>query len=307
MNTWGYWDHTPKKPKKGKTPWNHWGAETSAPKQPKSDKQEYVAKGFDGRRISVSLPSSSHGDSQPTLDQYKEIMKTLAMGKALTPAQQKLLEDSPRDVLRDEQRSLNQRRKRQNKERNLEKKLEQNRRDYEAWLETQRQILSQEKARFLSEQERIQKELELLKSEMDDEDLEANETMDDLLTAPQPGQQSDFNVKQFEDRMMAAEQNAYHAQQSMLMMQTQLHQYHCALMNQGMASSEATGPSTSMSPTCNSPQLPKGVKQAMLKQNHVPKASKTRAAKTVPEVASTPVEVDSDADEEGDSKKGTEL
>lgn len=270
MDGWGYWNSTPKKYRKGKG--NQWGKEQSTPKQPKNEKAEYVAKSFDGRRISVAMPSSSHGDGQPSLDQYKEIIKALAQGRALNASQQKLLEDSPRDALRDEQKELNLRRKRQNKLRNLEKKIEQNRSDYETWLETQRQVIAQEKARFLSEQQKLQKELDILKKDAEEEDPE-EETMDELLDNAQQPPATDFISKQLEDRMLVAEQTAYHAQQSMLMMQSQLQQYHCALLG-----THGMPPQDAASASCNSPQMPR-VRKPGLKNNEAAARAKAKAAK----------------------------
>lgn len=263
------------------------------PKKPK-DQGEVRATGFDGRTVKVpkeeagrnggsSSSSSLAATSAKELADLKAMMRKMINGEhqAFTEGQLRILESDPRDSMRERQRELNRQRKSYNREKAIEQKLQANEEKRETWMHMQRTIVRQERERYEMEQARLRKDLEKLQHQ--NEGMEEEEsTFPDLDLESLPSTTSNQVLDQ---RVLQAEKAASDAQQAMLMMQQQVQQLYYlqhasaqALQNHGisfeMEPAAASNPATA-SPTFNtgSPQLPKGVRNGVLKA----KAPKTTA------------------------------
>lgn len=143
------------------------------------------------------------------------MLKAVISGQQLSSDQMKLLEDSPRQLLKAEQRKLNDKRKFMNKQRQLQKKYQENQENYNNWMAAQRLLMKQEKERFEAEQNRITRELDKMKEMEMEEDQE-----EDFADLDPCEKGEDMNA-----RLLAAESKAWEAQQAMLMMQMQFQQF----------------------------------------------------------------------------------
>eukprot|EP00438_Fugacium_kawagutii_P033596 Skav205246 [mRNA] locus=scaffold1794:429884:430795:- [translate_table: standard] len=260
------------------------------PKKPK-DQADLYTFGFDGKRLKI--PRDEHGGASGSgasssgsareIAELKDMMRQMINGERhdFSEAQLRLLQNSPRDAMREKQKELNKERKAYNRERNLQIRIQQNQEKYENWLHHQRNLIKAEKERYQMEQDRLRKELDKLQNPVepmeDDEDLdlglgEGNQNLD--------------------RRVQAAERAAEEAQNAMLMMQTQLHQicYYQQTAAQAAAlgatltaplSADCTAPAAAGSPKPNvaSPQMPRGVRNGALKSKDIrEKPAKTKAA-----------------------------
>eukprot|EP00438_Fugacium_kawagutii_P010282 Skav226726 [mRNA] locus=scaffold720:35303:36031:+ [translate_table: standard] len=188
------------------------------------------------------------------------MVRRLTHGEQLSQEQLQSLEASPRALLREEQRTLNQRRKQMNKERGLRQRIEETKTKFKDWERAQRKLMKDEKERYESELQRLEKELK--KALKEEEEMDEEEPDFDSV---------DMNTHQsqlaaMEQRALAAERVAWENQQNMLALQAQMQQvmaYHHANPTQPNAPVE---PWTAASPgvgngtapnTATSPQLPK--------------------------------------------------
>ena len=190
----------------------------------------------------------------------------------LTAEQEKILKISPGERLRQDQKALNQERKKYNKQRNIEAKLEENQRCYNAW----KTFVKAEKERFEEEQLKLHQQLESLQredvpeEEMGDGDLD----LDDIF-----GETADPGKKELEARIQNAEKHASDAQEALLMMSAQLQQFMAYQLSaqtlqappmtpqpglHQMPQMSQTGPTAAVK--ASSPQMPKGVRKENLKQ-----------------------------------------
>lgn len=258
MSQWYTWDdyRTPLRRRKPRDPWSQpWPKTPSQPQKP-----EVTTKGFDGKRITLELQSTSAASSSSGSADgpWKDMLKSVMNGNALSEEQMRLLDDSPRQLLKDEQKKLNEKRKAMNRERTLQNKLKENHDRYNNWVATQKLLMKQEKERYETEQAHLEKELEKIKKmEIDAEEEEVEET----------DAKGDPAVL---ERVLAAESRAWEAQQAMLAMQSQMQQlvamtYQGQLHAQAAAAVPSTGPSEAFDAKADSPQLPKSVIKNNLK------------------------------------------
>lgn len=294
MSWYGYpeavWaPYTPKK----KKPWN-----PSAWKpQAKQNEGAYVAQGYDGKRITLASagPSGSQdpqqdGTAAEEVQKLKAMMQKLVNGGSLTEDQIKALGPSPMEVMKQEQKVLNSKRKRLTKIRNLEKRLQESTSKFESWLATQKLLVRQEKERYEEQQKQMQKDLEQLQREDEEVEMEEPDTDDFDLEMDKPI----IKEKHLENRLAEAENRAFEAQHAMLATQTQLQQiWAYSMQAQQMAGppmEAAVGPGVGPGvappiPANNdtkhlnhlgSPQLPKSVRKEAIKSSQ-PKPPRTKA------------------------------
>lgn len=292
MTTW--------RPRPKKTTWPTW-EQWPQWQQPKQQPANVVT-GFDGKKRSLDLPSSSATSSapyEPGVQDLKEMLRQLSTGGRLTPEQLQLLEASPRSMLKEEQKALNQKRRQMNKERGLRQKIESTKAKFAAWEKAQSKLMEEERERYETELQRLEKDLRKATQEAE-EDMEQERSVD---TMDMSTYQRDLGA--MENRALQAERIAWESQQAVLAMQSQLQQMVAYQQSLGMPQ-ESTTPWTNASPGANrptpaaestSPQLPKnGVIKPGLKHNRprVRKASDKKDAKDA-------IQVDSDehGEEEG--------
>ena len=271
MSAWGY--TTPirkgRQPSWQSTPWRP----GTKPKKEETKDKGYKFTGYDGRSTSLPSSSASHGEQTTTssseVTQLKDMIRQMASCSSvpLTAEQQKILTVSPGERLKKDQKALNAERKRYNKQRNLEAKLEENLRRFNAW----KIFVKSEKERFEEDQMKLQQQLEALNKEEEQDEELMEEDIEDIL-----GEPSDPTKKEMEERIQAAEKNAFEAQQALLMMNSQMQQLMACQMSV-QASPMVPQPGVTMLPQAtpggtspmlkaNSPQLPKGVRKENLKQ-----------------------------------------
>ena len=224
--------------------------------------------GSNGRSSQGSAPSSTAATAE--VDNLKAMVRQLANGQPLTTEQQKILKKDPLEEIRLQQRQLNADKKKLNKEQKLQAKLEENKLNYEKWLVEQKEIIRGEKQRYAEVQEKLQKDLEkLLQEQEEDMAQEEMDSEEELFGLPPKAD--------VEQRLLQAEQQAIASQQAMMAMQNQLQQmlaYTGAAYQQSADASayvaqmaqQATPmrmPGTGSSPKINaaSPQLPRHVKK----------------------------------------------
>ena len=178
--------------------------------------------GFDGRKVALpAMPSSSHASSSgpSEAETLKVMVKKLANGEKLNEDEMKSLEESPRQVLSNKQKTLNKERRQLNKEKNLEAKLRQNEENYNSWIIAQKErykaLVKNERDRYEAEQERIKKALMEMRNPTQPSDSEEEMLMDTSHT------DGGYN-QALESRMLQAEKLAYDAQQAFLSLQGQM-------------------------------------------------------------------------------------
>lgn len=219
------WSYATPKRRKPKTQ-DPWYGYKGHPK-PKDDQP--ALQGFDGKRISLSSSSwetsqsQGHGAQQDEVAKLRAVVSTLAQGGALTTEQKQMLEVSPDEMVRQEQKELNQKRKKLAKLRNLEQKIKDNESKFTSWYNTQKTLVKQERERYTQMQEQLQKDLDQLKNEQDTS-MEHDEDDEEDLFELDNKETSGFLTEQMNRRVEAAEMQAHHAQQAMLAMQAQVQQ-----------------------------------------------------------------------------------
>ena len=90
----------------------------------------------------------------------RAVLRKIAHGQSLTEEDNQLLEVSPGEVLKDEQKDLNKRRKQLNRMRNLKTRLQENDQNYQSFLDKERAIIKAEKERYMEEQAKIRRQIE---------------------------------------------------------------------------------------------------------------------------------------------------
>lgn len=182
---------------------------------------------------------------------------------------------------------MNQRRKQLGKERGLRQKIEDLKTKHRDWDAAQRKLLRQEKERFETELEHLEKELQkTLRAEKDMEDME---DIDDL-DAPTDTQSE---MAALEQRALNAERVAWESQQAVLAMHASMQQLAAFQQNAAPAASTAPPPEpwTMSSPSVrqgmpgpfetSSPLIPKSVRNGTLKKSPPPKTSKATERKEI--------------------------
>ena len=210
------WQDQPRKnkPNKGHKPWEE---ERRPPKGQPKDAENYMV-GYDGKKVPIpmeagSTSSSSSSTSDSLVDELKGMIRQLAQGVPLTPDQVGALEEDPRVALAKQQKQLNQQRKTMNKERGLESRLKANEEKYVNWATAQKALLRSEKDRFESEQQKMEKELQMLRNPVVEEEEEMSED---------EGPTARPKDAVMEARVLQAEKMAWDAQQAFLAIQSQL-------------------------------------------------------------------------------------
>lgn len=255
------------------------------PKQPQKDKgkEEQVIKGFDGKKLQLpAQPSSSSAppsnQQQDEVKKLKEVLQAMVGGVQLTGDQLEMLKTDPYDEVRIHQKELNLRRRKLNRHRNLQQKIETTDKQFEDWMNMQKQVVRQEKARYQAERDRLVKELENLKNNEETQEAEMPEDFEFEDDEPMDKDKDAAMARRLEQ----AEQQAYHAQQAFLQMQSQMQQmmayqaqFHQALQSQASTETPVAAPAE---PVAGSPQLPKPVHKEHLKPPTVRKTSSRKPA-----------------------------
>ena len=294
------WDYyTPAKKKQNGSWWHNQGYQKD-PKgtQNQAPKKEQIV-GFDGKRITLPSESSYVGASASSASEVETLrgmVKKLSKGEQLNAEEQRSLEDSPRQVVAQQQRALNQERKKLNRERALEQKYRQNEEDYNQWLVREKEkyklALKVEKERYHTEQKRIQLALEQLRNPVPEADSE-----EEMLPSD-----SEATQTAMEKRCLQAERMAWETQQAFLQLQGQMQTMKAYSMTPQAASPQlgTTGPPIPATPTglgqvkplnptervtrtAPSPQLPRPARGAQeVAKSHLKQKSpegRTKAAK----------------------------
>lgn len=222
--------------------------------------------------------TSAAAGTQNEVATLKAMMTTLVRGGTLTEEQKKVLEVSPAEQMKQEQRELNQKRKKLNRLRNLEQRLAENENKFDTWLTNQKLLVRQEKERYEAMQDQLRKDLAALQRE---EAMEEEEDEDLLGMMEKETDKDIYQNVEITRRVEAAEAQAMNAQQAMLQMQMQMQQlaaYTMQFQPPPGPPAEGDGYVPPLSPmagampnaSTSSPTLPKPVRNAQLKRSDKP-------------------------------------
>ena len=325
--TWNQWKTPTRKNAQGT--WPGYQTPKNKPKQQEKDTtNEYI--GFDGKKVQLSVPldygstsSSSASSQRDQMNAMRTMMRKMAHGEQLSSEEKAMLEVTPEEAIKDEQRDLNKRRRFQKQLRGLKTNLQENEDKYQRFMEKERALIKSEKLRYEEEQSRLSRRIAQLENE---ESMETEEEdIDSILENKVPHHM-------MENRMAQAEHQAWHTQQSLIQMQAQLQQFMSYQMSltpglpslpehTPVAPQPAAAPGMNMNGCRDSPQMPKGVRQNQLKpkekEREAQKAKDAAAraearkalAKPLPEAVTPPlaeaIVEDLTKDEDLDGKEDT--